>query len=123
MALDAVGTFIAGALLLAIPETGLDFHGLGSTVSEVWFARLIGLLLITLSVLLSTTSRHVEDKAFQRAALSLIGINAITAMSIYGAPGLITTGREVSTVIFGFVAFLFLITLPIKPIGYKETEK
>ncbi|MEY4492945.1 MAG: hypothetical protein RL355_294 [Actinomycetota bacterium] len=123
MALDAVGIFIAGALLLAIPDTGLDFHGLGSSLSDVWFARFIGLLLITLSILLSTTSRHVEDKAFQRAALALIGINAIAAMSLYGAPGQITTGREVSTVIFGFVAFLFLITLPIKPIGYKETEK
>ena len=123
MALDAVGTFIAGVLLLAIPETGLDFHGLGTSLSEVWFARLTGLLLITLSVLLSTTSRQVEDKAFQRATLALIGINAITAMSIYGAPGQISTGREISTAIFGFVSFLFLITLPIKPIGYKETKK
>jgi hypothetical protein len=44
-------------------------------------------------------------------------------MSIYGAPGVHTTGRDISTGIFGFVAFLFLITLPIKPIGYKEATK
>lgn len=122
MALDAVGIFIAGAILLISPEIALEFHGLGNSISEIWFARLIGLLLVVLALLLSTTSRHVEDKPFQRATLALIGINVIVAMSVYGAPGSLTTGRQISTAIFGFVAFLFLVTLPIKPIGYKESK-
>jgi hypothetical protein len=123
MALDAVGTFVAGALLLVMPETVITFIGFGQTEIELWFTRFIGLLSVALSVLLSTTSRNVEDKPFQRATLALIGINAVVAMSIYGAPGVHTTGRDISTGIFGFVAFLFLITLPIKPIGYKEATK
>lgn len=123
MALDAVGTFIAGCLMMAIPDTANEFHGFGTSLVELWFSRFIGLLSITLALLLSTTSRQVEDKSFQRAALALIGINAIIAMSLYGAPGVLTTGRQISTAIFGLVSFLFLITLPIKPIGYKETQK
>lgn len=120
MALDSVGTFISGALLLVIPDTSLVFLGFGTTEIEIWFARFIGLLSLTYGILLSTTSRHVEDKYFQRATWALIGVNAISAMSIYGAPGDMTTGRESSTVLFALVTFLFLVTLPIKPIGYKE---
>ncbi len=120
MALDSVGTFVFGALLLVTPNVSLEFLGFGTTEVEIWFARFIGLLSLTYAILLSTTSRHVEDKYFQRATWALIGVNAISAMSIYGAPGQMTTGREVSTVIFALVSFLFLVTLPIKPIGYKE---
>ncbi len=120
MALDSVGTFISGALLLVIPDTSLVFLGFGTSEIEIWFARFIGLLSLTYGILLSTTSRHVEDKYFQRATWALIGVNAISAMSIYGAPGDMTTGRESSTALFALVAFLFLVTLPIKPIGYKE---
>lgn len=123
MALDSVGTFIAGALLLVMPDTALVFLGFGSSEVEIWFARFIGLISVTYAFLLSTTSRHVEDKYFQRATLALIGVNAISAMSIYGAPGQMTTGRNVSTVIFSAVAFFLLITLPIKPIGYTEKQK
>ena len=120
MALDSVGTFVFGALLLVTPDVSLEFLGFGTTEVEIWFARFIGLLSLTYAILLSTTSRHVEDKYFQRATWALIGVNAISAMSIYGAPGQMTTGREGSTVIFALVSFLFLVTLPIKPIGYKE---
>lgn len=120
MALDSVGTFVFGALLLVTPDVSLEFLGFGTTEVEIWFARFIGLLSLTYAILLSTTSRHVEDKYFQRATWALIGVNAISAMSIYGAPGQMTTGREVSTVIFALVSFLYLVTLPIKPIGYKE---
>jgi hypothetical protein len=120
MALDSVGTFIIGALFLIRPESSLEFLGFGTSEVEVWFGRFVGLLSLTYGILLSTTSRHVEDKYFQRATLALIGVNAISAMSIFGAPGQMTTGREVSTVTFALVALLFLITLPIKPIGYKE---
>lgn len=123
VALDSVGTFIVGALFLVTPDAALEFIGFGASEIEIWFARFIGLLSVMYSVLLSTTSRHVEDKYFQRATLALIGLNAISAMSIYGAPGEITTGREISTAIFAAVAFFLLITLPIKPIGYKEKQK
>ena len=123
LALDAVGTFIAGFLLISRPELANEYHGLGTSETDLWFARFIGLLSVAISVLLSTTSRQVEDKPFQRATLALIGVNVIMAMSIYTAPGIATTGREISTGIFGFVAFLLLITLPIKPIGYKEENK
>ena len=123
VALDSVGTFIVGALFLVTPDAALEFIGFGTSEIEIWFARFIGLLSVMYSVLLSTTSRHVEDKYFQRATLALIGLNAISAMSIYGAPGEITTGREISTATFAAVAFFLLITLPIKPIGYKEKQK
>ena len=123
VALDSVGTFIVGALFLVTPDAALELIGFGTSEVEIWFARFIGLLSVMYSVLLSTTSRHVEDKYFQRATLALIGLNAISAMSIYGAPGEITTGREISTAIFAAVAFFLLITLPIKPIGYKEKQK
>jgi hypothetical protein len=123
MALYAVGVFVGGFLLLALSEAANEFHGFGKTEVELWFARFIGLLFVAMAILLSTTSRQVEDKAFQRATLALIGMNVIIAMAIYSAPGQLTTGRQISTVIFGLVAFLFLVTLPIKPIGYKEVKK
>lgn len=122
MALDSVGTFIVGMIFLVAPDVANELQGLSTTETDLWFARFVGLLSITIAILLSTTSRQVEDKSFQRATIALIGINVIIAMSLYGAPGEITTGREVSTVIFGLVSFLFLVTLPIKPIGYKETK-
>ena len=122
MALDSVGTFIVGFIFLVAPDLANELQGLGTSETDLWFARFVGLLSITIAILLSTTSRQVEDKSFQRATIALIGINVIIAMSLYGAPGEITTGREVSTVIFGLVSFLFLVTLPIKPIGYKETK-
>lgn len=122
MALDSVGIFVAGALMLSIPEATNEFHGFGTTDIEIWFARFVGLLVIALGILLSTTSRYVEDKPFQRATLALVGVNVIAALAIYGAPGEFTTGRQVSTAILGFVAFLFLTTLPIKPIGYQEDK-
>lgn len=123
MALNSVGIFLAGALMLSRPEIANELHGFGNFTVEVWFTRFSGLLFITISFLLSTTSRQVSDKPFQRIAVALIGINAILAMSLYSAPGTLTTGRQVSVALFGLVAFLFFVTLPIKPIGYKESEK
>lgn len=120
MALYGVGIFIGGAIQLAQPALGNEFHGLPGSESDLWFARFIGLLMIALAILLSATSREVPDKPFRSATLAFIGVNAIIATSIYQAPGIHTTGRDISTGIFGFVAFLFVITLPIKPIGYKE---
>ncbi len=123
MALYAVGIFVGGFLLLGLSESANEFHGFGQTEVELWFARFIGLLFAAMAILLSTTSRQVEDKSFQRATLALIAVNVIIAMAIYSAPGQLTTGRQISTIVFGIVAFLFLITLPIKPIGYKEVKK
>lgn len=123
MALYAVGIFIAGFLELAQPTLANEFHGFGQSVMEIWFTRFIGLLMIALAILLSATSREVPDKPFRSATLALIGVNAIIATSLYQAPGLQTTGRDISTAIFGFVAFLFVVTLPIKPIGYKENKE
>lgn len=120
MALYAVGTFIGGFLQLAQPDLANEFHGFGSSVVEIWNARFIGLLMIALAVLLSATSRQVPDGPFRSATLSFIGINAIIALSLYQAPGLHTSGRDISTAIFGFISFLFVVTLPIKPVGYKE---
>jgi hypothetical protein len=71
---------------------------------------------------MATTSRNAGDPAFRRAALVMILASIGLAVLTYLAPGTATTGRWVFVGIGAGFAALYMITLPIKSIGYKEEQ-
>ena len=81
-----------------------------------------GVLLVALATHMATTSRNAGDPAFRRAALVMILVSIGLAVLTYLAPGTATTGRWVFVGIGAGFAALYMITLPIKSIGYKEEQ-
>jgi hypothetical protein len=112
----------SAAVLLIDPISFLVYIGLIVTDSTVWSFRLIGLLLVALAAHMATTSRHAGDPAFRRAAFVMVIVSVGLSALTYLAPGVETTGRWVFIGIGGGFAALYLITLPIKSIGYKEEQ-
>ena len=122
MVIGAIVFAGSSAVLLVDPNAFLIYIGLASNESLIWSFRLTGLVLMALAAHMATTSRHAADPAFRRAASVMVLVSSGLAALTYMAPGEITTGRWVFVGIgIGFAA-LYLITLPIKSIGYKEEQ-
>lgn len=122
MIVGAVGWGIAGLVLAASPGKGITYIGFVSDTNTLWALRAAGLVVIAFAVHMSTTSRHAADRPFRRAAIFMIAFELAMAALVYTAPGETTTGRWVVVVIGGLFALIYIITLPIKSIGYKEGE-
>jgi hypothetical protein len=122
MIVGAVGWAIAGLVLIAKPENGISYIGFNSDENTLWALRSLGLIVIAFAVHMSTTSRHAADRPFRRTALFMILFELAIAALVYSAPGESTTGRWVVVVTGGLFALLYVITLPMKSIGYKEGE-
>jgi len=82
----------------------------------------MGLLLVALAAHMATTSRHAADPAFRRAASVMVLVSGGLGALTYMAPGATTTGRWIFVGVGAGFAALYLITLPIKSIGYKEEQ-
>ena len=122
MVIGAIVFAGSSVALLVDPNAFLIFIGLENSESTIWSFRLTGLVLVALSAHMATTSRHAADPAFRRAASVMILVSSGLAALTYMAPGEITTGRWVFVGVgIGFAA-LYLITLPIKSIGYQEEQ-
>ena len=122
MVIGAIVFAGSSVALLVDPNAFLIYIGLENSESTIWSFRLTGLVLVALSAHMATTSRHAADPAFRRATLVMILVSSGLAALTYMAPGEITTGRWVFVGVgIGFAA-LYLITLPIKSIGYKEEQ-
>jgi len=78
--------------------------------------------LVALATHMGTTSRNAGDPAFRRAAVAMIFVSIGLAALTYLAPGTATTGRWIFVGIGSGFAALYMITLPIKSIGYKEEQ-
>lgn len=120
MIIGSIVFAISAGVLLVDPFAFVSYIGLTSNESVVWSFRLTGVLLVALATHMATTSRNAADPAFRRAALVMILVSIGLAVLTYLAPGTATTGRWVFVGIGAGFAALYMITLPIKSIGYKE---
>ena len=122
MIIGSIVFAISAGVLLVDPFAFVSYIGLTSNESVVWSFRLTGVLLVALATHMATTSRNAGDPAFRRAALVMILVSIGLAVLTYLAPGTATTGRLVFVGIGAGFAALYMITLPIKSIGYKEEQ-
>lgn len=122
MIIGSIVFAISAGALLADPFAFVSYIGLPSNESVVWSFRLTGVLLVALATHMGTTSRNAGDPAFRRAAIVMTMVSIGLAVLTYLAPGTATTGRWVFVGIGSSFAALYLITLPIKSIGYKEEQ-
>ena len=113
---------VSAGVLLVDPSAFVTYIGLTSNEPVVWSFRLMGALLVALATHMATTSRNAADPAFRRAAVVMILVSIGLAVLTYLAPGTATTGRWIFVGIGSGFAALYLITLPIKSIGYKEEQ-
>jgi hypothetical protein len=122
MVIGSIVFAISACLLLTDPSAFLTYIGVPSNESVIWSFRLTGVILVALAIHMATTSRNAADPAFRRAAVAMILTSIALGVFTYLAPGTSTTGRWIFIGMgFGF-ASLYLITLPIKSIGYKEEQ-
>jgi hypothetical protein len=122
MVIGAIVFAGSAAVLLVDPNSFLVFIGLTSNDSTIWSFKLMGLLLVALAAHMATTSRHAADPAFRRAASVMVLVSGGLGALTYMAPGAATTGRWIFVGVGAGFAALYLITLPIKSIGYKEEQ-
>jgi hypothetical protein len=122
MIIGSIVFAVSAAALLADPSSFVTYIGVPSNESVVWSFRLTGVLLVALAIHMATTSRNAGDPAFRRAAVVMVLVSVGLAALTYLAPGTATTGRWVFVGIGSGFAALYLITLPIKSIGYKEEQ-
>ena len=122
MIIGSIVFAISAGVLLVDPSAFVSYIGLTSNESAIWSFRLTGMILVALSTHMATTSRNAGDPAFRRAAVVMILVSIGLAVLTYLAPGTATTGRWVFVGIGSGFAALYLITLPIKSIGYKEDQ-
>ena len=122
MIIGSIVFAISAGVLLVDPSAFVSYIGLTSNESAIWSFRLTGMILVALSTHMATTSRNAGDPAFRRAAVVMILVSVGLAILTYLAPGTATTGRWVFVGIGSGFAALYLITLPIKSIGYKEDQ-
>jgi hypothetical protein len=122
MVIGAIVFAVSAAVLLVDPNSFLVFIGLTSNDSTIWSFKLMGLLLVALAAHMATTSRHAADPAFRRAASVMVLVSGGLGALTYMAPGATTTGRWIFVGVGAGFAALYLITLPIKSIGYKEEQ-
>jgi hypothetical protein len=122
MVIGAIVFAVSATVLLIDPTSFLVFIGLTDNESTIWSFRLTGLLLVALSAHMATTSRHAADPAFRRAASVMVLVSGALGALTYMAPGPVTTGRWIFVGVGAGFSALYLITLPIKSIGYKEEQ-
>lgn len=120
MIIGSIVFTISAVALLIDPSAFVSFIGLTSNESVVWSFRLTGVVLVALATHMATTSRHAADPAFRRAAILMVLVSIGLAVLTYLAPGTTTTGRWIFVGLGSAFAALYLITLPIKSIGYQE---
>ena len=122
MIIGSIVFAISAAVLLVDPAAFVTYIGLTSNESVIWSFRLTGAILVALAIHMATTSRNAGDPAFRRAAVVMVLVSIGLAVLTYLAPGTATTGRWIFVGIGSGFAALYMITLPIKSIGYKEEQ-
>ena len=122
MIIGSIVFAISAAVLLVDPAAFVTYIGLTSNESVIWSFRLTGAILVALAIHMATTSRNAGDPAFRRAAVVMVLVSIGLAVLTYLAPGTATTSRWIFVGIGSGFAALYMITLPIKSIGYKEEQ-
>ena len=122
MVIAAILFLATAGYVLIKPELLLEDIAVASTPDVLWLLQVVGVVLLALGINQATTSRNAEDPAFRRVALLSVLIEIALALVIYRAPGEFTRARLVFVAGSGVCAFLYLVTLPIKPVGYREEK-
>lgn len=112
-----------GVYVLVRPEEFLAYVGLGSGTDQGELTMLLGIALVGLAIHQATTSRNAADPAFRRAALLSVLIQAAFAAELYLGEVPQTTMRTSLAGVCAFFAVVYVVTLPIKPVGYKDDSK
>jgi hypothetical protein len=101
MSVTGVLYFVNGVVLVSRPDVFLGYLNVAADgVHQV------------------TTARYAADPAFRRAAvLSVLGQGALSGLA-YTAPGTPTNWRYALIGVSAAVGLLYLVTLPITPVGY-----
>jgi len=120
MVISAILFFIAGVYSLAKPLEALSKLTLAPTDNVQWLFMFMGVLMIALSINQGTTSRNAADPTFRSVAVLSILIEGAMAGIIYLGPGELSRVRWILIGICLFIGLLYIITLPIKSMGYKE---
>jgi hypothetical protein len=123
MVIAAVLYVINGILLIARPDIFLGYLNVVSNSPLVWALKVTGVLVTALAVHQGTTSRYASDPALRRAALLSALCQVGLAVLTYTAPGPATSMRYALIGVSGLFGLLYLVTLPIAPVGYAETAK
>ena len=110
--------FVNGVVLVSRPDVFLGYLNVAADGVLLWALRVTGVLLLLLAVHQVTTARYAADPAFRRAAvLSVLGQGALSGLA-YTAPGTPTNWRYALIGVSAAVGLLYLVTLPITPVGY-----
>lgn len=123
MVIDAIIVTIVGVLLIAIPDRILP--GYEQVQTDIQLTVVIGYLaiaLVALGVHQATTSRYAGDPAFRRTTLLTVVIKLVFAFALGHPNGLFQDAAYAFGAENALFAFLYLVTLPIKSIGYKEEK-
>ena len=123
MVIDALLLLGLGAYILAKRDEFLAYVGLAIGPASAELAGLLGIVLLGLAVHQATTSRNAGDPAFRRAALCSVLMQGTLAASLYLESPAPTTMRTVLAGVCAFFAVIYLVTLPIKPVGYRDDAK
>ena len=123
MVIDAILLTLAGVLIIAVPDRVLDgYANLKNDIQLTHVLTYVAILLVSLGIHQATTSRYAGDPAFRRTTLLSV-VTKLAFAFVLGHPnGLFpdaSLGLAIENALF---AFLFLVTLPIKSIGYKEEK-
>lgn len=120
MVIDAILIFMAATAVLTIPVRVLSPYPVASDV--LTFVQLFAVALIAFSIHQATTSRYAGDPAFRRTTLLTVVIKLVFAFALVRLEDVFHDAQFALAVQSGLFAFLYLVTLPIKSIGYKEDK-
>lgn len=120
MVIAAILFIGAGGYLVVRSAEFLRYLGMPGTSGESELVTLLGVIMLGLGIHQATTSRNAADPAFRRAALLSVAMHGAVAFLLYTGSEPTTTLRTVLVGVFAFFGLVYLVTLPIKPVGYKE---
>ena len=123
MIIDAILVTLVGVLLIAVPDRVLEGWDLVKSDGHLTvLITYLAIALVGMGVHEATTSRYAGDPAFRRASLLTVVLKLLFAYTLGHPNGLFESATMALAIQSALFAFLFLVTLPIKSIGYKEDQ-
>ena len=123
MVIDAILMTLVGVLIISVPDRILD--GYANVKTDIQLTQVltyVAILFVALGIHQATTSRYAGDPAFRRTTLLSVVIKLSFAFVLAHPNGLFPDASLGLAIENGLFAFLYLVTLPIKSIGYKEEK-
>ena len=122
MVLAAIVMGASGIYVVARPSRYLSYLDIDVNKPTVWLVRLAGVLMIAFAAHQATTSRQASDPSFRKVALISTLVQGALAAVLYTAPGAPTTYHYVSSGVSALFGLLYVLTLPVRPTGYRPPQ-